>query len=176
MQRQSRLQTKGVTRTQTSHRCAAFDEGSSDPLRMIDRYGEFDTILARVPGAGNDALDSEYLHTSNAKSLDARCFRRHRGQSLTSARALHRQDGAIVRNVGAPDDGTNAFGIRSIRHHVERVLIQPPNDDVVGNPTSVVARMRVLGATGRNLSKIVRKFALQEVEGIRTLQSNGSQV
>ena len=89
---------------------------------------------------------------------------------------LHRQDCASAGGVVATDDGAHAVSVGCIRHHVEDVRTQPPHDDVVTHSALLVARVRVLRATRRNLAKVVRQFTLQQIECISAGYSHGAQM
>ena len=143
---------------------------------MVDRHCQFHSVFTRVAGSGNHARNSENLDARHTKTFHTRSFRTHRSHSLTSTRTLHGKNCPTTGRVVTADDGQNALGVRCVRHDIEYRLAHPPHDDVVGNSPMLVARMRVLCTTWRNLSEIVGELALQVPERILAGHTNRSQV
>ena len=77
-----------------------------------------------------------------------------------------------------PTDGVaHAIGVRRVRHHVEDLVVEPPDDDVVEDGTvGLVEQMRVLRPPGRDLRQVVGERPLQALEGVGPDHPDGAEV
>ncbi len=151
---------------------------TSTALRRGHR--ELDTVLARVAGAGDDAPDPVPLDRGDAEPSDRRGLGPHGRQPFPRRRTLHRDHRSVPGHVSVladPQRLPHPLRVRCVGHHVESVVGDPPDDDVVEHRGVVlVEQVGVLGSARPDLAQVVGQRQLQPFERIRSRHSHRAEV
>ena len=70
----------------------------------------------------------------------------------------------------------DALGVGGVRHDVELVVADPPDDDVVNDEAVVGQEVRVLRATRSDLVEVVRQRVLQRLEHVGPVTAHRAEV
>ena len=187
MQGQSRFKPQRVSRTETrwSHACI----NDCLPKFFCVRCGDsnFYAVFPGVTRASDHDIDAIPRKSSNIEARHGGNIWVDRFQQRSSLRTLHREDGSFRSDIpcfhGNAAHGVGDFldrpgdpiGIRCVRHHVERLRIDPPDDDVVNHRCCLfVEQVGVLRTTRGDPIEVIGESALKHLERIGTGDSHRS--
>ncbi len=139
--------------------------------RVIGRHGDLDAVLAGVARAGHDAQHAVDLGTLPRKRPTAAASGQSSAAARPRRRALHGDHGPARRGLLSADRGDRAVGVEGVGHHVEHLVVDPPDDDVVEDrAVLLVEEVGVLRPSGSDLGEVVGEAPTAAGRGRRRLR------
>ena len=143
----------------------ALEQGVPEALGDPGRDGALDAVLARVTGTGRPAGDAGPVEGAHAEPGNGGGVRGDGGQAPAGVGALDGDDGSALGGVRPPDGRHHPFGVGRVGHHVEDLVVHPPDDDVVHHRGVVlVEKVGVLGPPGPDAPEVVGQRDLEPIE------------
>ena len=172
VQRIARLEPQCVARAQpTRFRAPRPDQRVPQLLEVRPAAVQLEPVFAGVPGAGNEALHPRHLALGEVVVRDHRHpDGRERGEQGLRARALHREQAGVVRDVAQPHVGAALLlhdvlpvprDVRGVHDHHQPVL-EPVHETVVHERALLGQDRGILGLPGAQGPDIVTRHALHE--------------
>ena len=172
VQRKAHLEAKRVARAEAARHGAAREDALPQLGAVVCNREELATVLARVAGAVDHALDAVDLALGERERRG-----RREAEPLDRARALHGEERVLVRHVAdvrsrqlTPLQPAE-IGIAVRRVHDQQVaeLLEAVGDQVVDDPALLVREQRVLRLAGAEPVQVVRKRCLKQIGRAGTL-------
>ena len=164
----SHLEAERVAGTQPARGRPGFDQPAVQALTGFDGYGDLGAALPGVTGPRHPARTAGELGRGDPEPL--RGLTDHRLDQPARFRSLHSQQHGVVPDrshlhVGRCHLGearNDAVEVGAVGQHPERLVRQPPHDQVVEDPAAVVERHRVLGPSRPDRGDVVAQLVAED--------------
>ena len=177
MQRQRCFEAKRVAGSESGGRDACAEQLLPQRRSSVGGNGNLYAVFSGVTSASHNAAHALPHNSGHAEPFHRCGIRKHCRQSGTSLGTLHRNHGAGLRGFDTTDCITHTVGIRSVGHHIEGLIIDPPHDDVVEHRCiGFVEQVCVLRFARCDFAEVVREGPLQLVERIWARHTNCSEM
>ena len=172
MKREACFEPQRVPRAEAARNDAAREHAIPQRRRVLCHHEELASVLARVPGAVDHAVDPVDL---GHRERESRCGREP--QPLHRMRPLDGQEGVGIRHVAHVRAGHLPLlqpaeiggAVRGVDDQQEPEFVELVDDEVVDDPAGIVRQQGVLRLADADLAEVVGERRLQQLGGARPL-------